>query len=204
MIWVGVTGGIGSGKSELCRQMERNGARVLYADDLARKLMQSDSVLTAQIRNTFGDESYLDDGTLNRSWLAKEAFQKGRVDELNDLVHPVVERETKKRMQIAEKEGVDVFVKEAALLLRNGRPPEMDRVILVLANRDTRIERTVKRDHFSPKEVENRMARQPIFEELLHLADEVIVNEGTVADLQSRADSLYKSLLQESRSSSSR
>ena len=90
MIRVGVTGGIGSGKTTLCKEWEKLGAFVVYADDLAKKLMVEDEELVKKIKSTFGDKAYDEYGSLNRQYLAQEAFEKGRVNELNNLVHPVL------------------------------------------------------------------------------------------------------------------
>jgi dephospho-CoA kinase len=96
MIKVGLTGGIGSGKSAVAKIWEDLGAFPLYADDLAKKIMTEDPDVKSEIKKIFGDESYNKDGALNRPYLAKEAFEKGRVEDLNAVVHPVVYRETKK------------------------------------------------------------------------------------------------------------
>ena len=125
MIRVGVTGGIGSGKTTFCRKWEELGAFVLYADDFAKELMVSDEKMISSIKKTFGNESYKNDGSLNRTFLAKEAFEKGRVEELNAIVHPILWEKIDQLSDQKEKEGIQVFVKEAAILLQHGRPKKL-------------------------------------------------------------------------------
>ncbi len=191
MIIVGVTGGIGSGKTVFCKELESYGAYVVYADDLAKKIMVSDLELIREIKSAFGAESYEEDGSLNRSYLAEEAFNKGRVQELNDLVHPVLWRETDRLLSEKEQEGVEVFVKEAAILLNNGRPENLDYVVLIEASLNKRVERVVKRDASNKDLVLDRVARQPDFGSLLHLVDFRIINDGSIEQLNNKAEELY-------------
>lgn len=194
MIKVGITGGIGSGKTTFCKVWEELGAYVLYADDYAKQLMSENSDLKNKIRETFGEQAYFDDGTLNRSFLATEAFEKGRVAELNELVHPVLWKEANKIAAQKEREGLEIFAKEAAILLNNGRPKDLDYVILILADKDTRVERTTLRDGTRENEVISRINKQPDFEDLSQLADFVVYNEGSLSDLKFKARTIYKQL----------
>lgn len=196
MIKVGITGGIGSGKTTFCKEWERLGAFVLYADDFAKQLMQEDQELREKIIEVFGDQSFDEDGDLNRSYLAKEAFEKGRVQQLNKLVHPVLWKRTEEMMAQKEKDGIEVFAKEAAILLNNGRPDELDYVILILADENHRIKRTVSRDHSNESEVRKRIAKQPDFESLIHLADFIVENDGTPDDLKTKAKEILKTIKQ--------
>ena len=191
MIRVGVTGGIGSGKTAFCKKLEKLGAFVLYADDFAKELMVTDSELITSIKQTFGDEAYFEDGSLNREYLAEEAFAKGRVEELNNLVHPVLWKRTEALAESKEKEGEEVFVKEAAILLNNGRPQELDYVILVLADEKERIKRTVQRDKSSNEKVKERISKQPDFTKKTNLADFVVENNETLDDLEKEAERIF-------------
>jgi len=194
MIKVGITGGIGSGKTTFCREWEKLGAFVLYADDFAKKLMANDKDLRNAIIERFGDEAYTEDGELNRSYLAREAFENGRVEELNEIVHPVLWKETAKIAAQKEQEGVDIFAKEAAILLNNGRPEDLDYVILILADENTRVERTAKRDKSDQKEVKNRIDKQPDFKKLTHLADFIVYNDSSLDELKTKAQTIFKQL----------
>ncbi|MEQ8577516.1 MAG: dephospho-CoA kinase [Balneola sp.] len=194
MIRVGVTGGIGSGKTTLCKEWERLGAFVVYADDLAKKLMFEDDELVKKIKSVFGDEAYHSDGALNREYLAQEAFEKGRVSELNRLVHPVLWKKVEEISAQKEREGVDVFVKEAAILLQNGRPEDLDYVVLVEADEQQRTERVVERDNSDRKKVEGRISAQQDFSTLTDLADFVVTNNEGVTELKEKAGSLLKEI----------
>lgn len=191
MIKVGVTGGIGSGKTTFCREWEELGAYVVYADDLAKKLMNEDEELRSKIVKVFGEQSYDTLGNLDRSYLAREAFEEGRVEELNELVHPVLWEKVKTIAEEKKREGVEVFAKEAAILLNNGRPEDLDYVIILLADEENRIKRTKERDSTSDKAIRERMSKQPDFNELIHLADFVITNDGTLKDLKKKAQEVF-------------
>lgn len=197
MIRVGVTGGIGSGKSTLCHELEKLGAFVVYADDIAKELMVSDPKLIQEIMETFGEASYHSDGSLNRAHLAKEAFEKNRVEELNALVHPALWQHIDELADAKEKEAIDIFVKEAALLLKNGRPENIDKVVLLLADEERRIDRVVGRDHTEEQKVKERIDKQDSFEDLKHLANFVITNDGSLSDLKQQARTLFRTLKEE-------
>lgn len=195
MITIGLTGGIGSGKTTVCKVWEGLGAKILYADDLAKFLMTNDPELRSKIQTTFGIESYHKDGTLNREYLAEEAFQKGRVKEFNAIVHPRIFSETERLKKAAEKDGYPVFVKEAALLLDYGRPENTDYVVVVIANDEKRIARVKDRDHVTSLMVEQRITKQKKQEYLLKFADFVIENNGSVKELEEESVRLYKKIL---------
>lgn len=196
MIKVGVTGGIGSGKTTLCKVWENLGAAVYYADDAAKKLMIQDQDLISNLKEAFGGETYHADGGLNRSHLIREAFEKGRVDTLNKLVHPAVAKDFKVFVENAETENRKIVVKEAALLLMGGRPDDLDVIVLIMSDKKKRIQRVVNRDDVTEKEVENRDAKQPPFDQLTHLADYLLVNDGTREELESKADKLFTKFLE--------
>lgn len=194
MIKIGITGGIGSGKTTFCKEWEKLGAFILYADDFAKQLMQEDAELREKIKQAFGDESYDADGNLNRPYLAREAFEKGRVEELNQLVHPVLWERTAELAEQKEKEGIEVFAKEAAILLQNGRPENLDYVVIVMADEEQRIERTLVRDQASEKEISDRMEKQPDFDSLTHLADFIVLNNGALNELREKAREIFKKI----------
>lgn len=194
MITVGITGGIGSGKTTVCREWEKLGAYVLYADDLAKKLMNTDPEIRKDITRAFGSDSYREDGSLNRAHLTEEAFRKGRVKELNAIVHPRVYKASQKLREQAKAQGYKVFVKEAALLLQHGRPEGLDRLVLVLADRGKRVQRVMERDRADEHLVQNKMRKQQDFDELRHLADYILENNGTLQELRRKARCLYHKL----------
>ncbi len=192
MIKVGITGGIGSGKTAFCKEWEKLGAYVLYADDFAKQLMQEDPELQQKIIQAFGEQAYDSEGNVNRPYLAREAFEKGRVEELNELVHPALWEKAAELAAQKKQEGTEVFAKEAAILLNNGRPEELDYVILVLADKEQRVQRTTQRDRSSEKLVKDRMSKQPDFDSLTHLADFIVVNNGSLEELKVKAEEIFK------------
>ncbi len=202
MITVGVTGGIGSGKTTVCKIWEELGATVIYADDLAKELMQTDEQLKQSLTEAFGENTYLEDRSLNKPHLIKEAFEKHRVEELNEIVHPVLRDRIKEQIHLREKEGTDVFVVEAAVLLNNGRPDYVETVVLVTSDREKRVERVIERDQSTEKEIIARLEKQPDFDNATHLVDHIIENNGSLKELEDAAKKLYKGLTKKRDSSS--
>lgn len=195
MVKAGITGGIGSGKTTVCSVWERLGAYILNADDLAKRLMAADPRIRKELVETFGEKSFNEDGTLNRRHLSREAFRKGRVEELNRIVHPRLPSAVRKEMARAESEGYPLFVYEAALLLENLQPGQLDYIVLVIAGEEARIERVQNRDNIPAGKVRARIRRQRNFEEAVQQADFVIRNNGTLQELEKKAEELYKNFL---------
>lgn len=195
MITVGVTGGIGSGKTTVCRIWESLGAVVFYADDEAKKVMTSDAGVISAIRKSFGDLAYTDDGELDRSYLSREAFEKGRVAELNRIVHPAVREKFSRDALTARDSGSDLFVKEAALMdVESG--DGLDYIVIVASDLEKRIQRVISRDGTNRQSVMDRIDSQPDFEALEPAADFVIHNNGTPDELRKSSEELYSRLLE--------
>jgi dephospho-CoA kinase len=192
MVTVGVTGGIGSGKSTVCDIWAKMGAYVLNADDLAKQLMATNPDVKQQLIDIFGINSFLDDGNLNTKHLANEAFEKGRVNELNAIVHPKMPDAASQKIKEAEAQGYDVFVYEAALLLENLEPGLLDYIVLVLADEDHRVERVKQRDNSSEDHIQQRIDKQRNFENATNRADYVIRNNGTLEELKKKAELIYE------------
>ena len=175
-IKVGVTGGIGSGKSLVCRIFNTLGIPVFDADSEAKQLMATDAGLIAAIRTEFGDQAYNADGSVNRAYLASQVFNDPqRLELLNSLVHPVAIRAGE---EWAERQDAPYTVKEAALLFESGSYRLNDYTVLVTAPVAVRIERVVQRDGTTAEQVRARMERQWPDEEKIRLADFVIVNDN--------------------------
>jgi len=194
MVRVGLTGGIGSGKTTICRIWEYMGAYIIYADDLAKRLMIQDEDVVHAIRTTFGDESYHSDGSLNRTWLAREAFEHNRVAELNAIVHPAVYKASEELMDEAIVKGHTMAVREAAILLQNGRPPDLDKIVLVIAPASIRTKRVVDRDGTDEAHVSRRIASQPDYDAYKSDVDIVIENTGSLIQLEDKARIAFRKL----------
>jgi len=195
MTTLGVTGGIGSGKTTVCGFLAEQGARVFYADLEAKRLMTEHEGLRADIVDAFGEESYSDDGSLNRKHLADVVFQSPeRVEQINALVHPRVHEAFAAAADRAEEEGVEVLVYEAALIFESGGDEHLDAVAVVVAPDEDRIARVVERDDTSEDDVRARMSHQLPQEELRRRADYVVENDGTLDDLRRKSVDLYHSV----------
>lgn len=194
MISIGVTGGIGSGKTSLCREFEKLDACVVYADNLARELMISDDSVKQNIIRSFGSSAYTTTGDLNKNHLVSEAFDKGRVDELNDIVHPAVKKTLIQLRDSARDRGCKLFVYEAALLLANGRPDYLDKIVWVEVRKQLRVDRVVSRDGSTQEDVLARMNYQQTFDEVKPYIDYIVFNDGSMEELMVKAHELYQTL----------
>jgi dephospho-CoA kinase len=178
MFKVGITGNIGSGKTTVCKIFEVLGIPVFYADDEAKKVMIEDDVLIAGIKQTFGNEAYFEDGTLNRKHIAGIVFNnKEELLKLNALVHPAVFRAFDK--WVINQKNVPYVLKEAALLFESDSYKMCDRSVLVTAPLDIRIQRVTQRDGITADEVKSRNDRQFSEEKKLGMANDVIINDDT-------------------------
>jgi len=194
MITVGLTGGIGSGKSTVGSMFEKLGATVIRADDLAKELMIKDASIIQQIKKTFGEESYFSDGSLNKAHLSEQAFQKNRVSELNSIVHIAVYAWFRKQKEEELQKGTKVLIREAALLLDKGRPEDFDKIIVVTASKSNRIYRVMQRDHVSEELVLSRMNKQLDQEKMQEFADFVIQNDESEMELKNQVQQIWKEL----------
>lgn len=192
---VGVTGGIGSGKTQFCNYLAELGAYVFNADSVAKELMISDENVVNAIKKVFGAEAYLTNGQLNKPYLAHQAFALKRSDELNKIVHPAVYIETERQAIQSKKQGFALFIKEAALLLQNGRPALYDYVVWIDASVDIRLKRTKLRDNVSGESILERMGRQVNLEDVRHWVDEVIINNGSEDELSLLASDFWQRLV---------
>ena len=178
MLKVGITGGIGSGKTTVCKLFEALGIPVYYADDRAKWLMINDPELVEGIKSLFGEEAYLADGQLDRPFIAQKAFgDPALLQKLNALVHPAVAIDGERWH--ATQSGVPYTLKEAALLFESGSYRFLDRVITVYAPVELRIRRVMERDGVAREAVTARMERQMPEEEKMEKADFVIYNDGS-------------------------
>ncbi len=191
---LGVTGGIGSGKTAACRAFEDLGARVVYADDEAKRLMAEDTDLRAAITDAFGPESYDASGALNRAHLARAFGDPEQVARLNALVHPRVREAFFALRDAAEVDGYPLFVYEAALIYETDADRVLDFVVVVDAPLETRIARVMERDGVPREAVLDRIAHQMPADELRRRADFVIENDGDFDDLRAQVEALYRKL----------
>nr|WP_199159159.1 dephospho-CoA kinase [Pedobacter sp. ASV2] len=176
MYKVGITGGIGSGKTTVCKVFEVLGIPVFYADTVAKEIMVKDSILVEGIKNTFGQESYFEDGTLNNKHIAAIVFNnETELTKLNALVHPAVFRAFDEwENQIDQ--TVPYTLKEAALLFESGSYKMCDTSILVTAPINVKVSRVMQRDNVSAEQVKARMDKQFSDEQKRKMANHFIIN----------------------------
>ncbi len=174
MLKVGLTGGIGSGKTTVAKLFEMLGVPIYYADDTAKFLMNTDRVLIAEIKKHFGEAVY-SNNELNRSLLASKVFgNKKKLDLLNSIVHPATLQHADEWMK---KQTAPYIIKEAALIFESGAEKMLDKVIGVSATGSLRIKRVMERDGLSEEDVINRMKGQMNEEEKMKLCNFVIIND---------------------------
>lgn len=175
MLTVGITGGIGSGKSTICRIFEVMEVPVFNADAEARRLQNEDSNVRSSMISLFGNEVYNDDG-LNRKLVAELVFNnKLLLDQLNKIIHPATLVAFEKWKQ--DYSSNHYVIKEAAILFESKSNIGLDKIIVVSAAEELRIERIVKRDNISREQIISRMNNQLAEEERIAKADFVIVND---------------------------
>lgn len=172
---IGLTGGIGSGKTTIANYFATMGIPVYIADDAAKKVMQSENIVQ-QIKTTFGD-SIFEKEILNRSKLAEIVFNNAdKLAQLNAIVHPAVKSDFESWLQ--ENKKHDYVIYEAAILFESGRYKECDVIITVTAPEEVRIERVVKRDNTTREHVLSRIKMQWNDEKRISLSNFVINNSN--------------------------
>jgi dephospho-CoA kinase len=173
MLRIGLTGGIGSGKTTIAKIFEVLGIPVFYADDAAKQLMNTNQELKKTIIENFGDESYKN-GELDRKYLASIVFSnKEKLELLNSITHPATIKEAEEWMN---KQTTPYLIKEAALLFESGAFRKLDYVIGVYAPQHIRVKRVMDRDNLAIEEVMKRVSRQLDEEEKMKLCHFVITN----------------------------
>lgn len=174
MLKIGLTGGIGSGKSTVARIFEVLGIPVYYADEAAKRLMNENEYLRNEIRREFGEEAYTN-GKLNRAFVSSRVFNdKEKLHQLNALVHPVTIRDAEEWM---EHQKTSYIIKEAALIFESGSAQKLDYVIGIYAPQILRIQRVMLRDNITRQEVIERMKNQIDEDIKMKLCDFVITND---------------------------
>jgi dephospho-CoA kinase len=209
MLRVGLTGGLGSGKSTAGCRFAKLGAHLLYADEIGRGLMQPGEPVYQQIVERFGSQVLADGGQLDRTALARMAFIDGRIEELNAIVHPAtIARQAELTAEIAARDPDAVVMVESALVFETkyggeeGWHRRFDRIILVRASEETKVARFVTRvsgggalETNERQELEadarRRMAKQLDDDWKAERSDYVLTNDGSVEQLIAQVDALW-------------
>ena len=192
-IQVGVTGGIGVGKTTVGQIFETLGAPIYKSDDRAKILMNSNDQLKSQIIEAFGYDAYNRDKHLNRSYLATVVFNNPKkLQVLNSLVHPAVLEDY--RNWFSEQNNVPYTIKEAALMFETDSHKSMDCIIVVTCPINLRIDRIVKRDHMKRDEVLKRIENQMSDKQRLEKAQYRVKNDGKQSIIKQTIDLHHKFL----------
>ena len=178
MLKVGITGGIGSGKSTVCQVFETLGIPVFYADQAAKHLTNTEPSIIAAMKALLGEDVYIN-GELNREKVAAVAFNnRGILEQMNEIIHPATIACGQKWL---EQQTTPYAIKEAAIFFESGSNKDVDVMVGVSAPLEVRINRTMARDNVSREKVLERIARQMDDDEKMQLCDHVIINDGVTA-----------------------
>ncbi|NLT50321.1 MAG: dephospho-CoA kinase [Ignavibacteria bacterium] len=186
-IKIGITGGIGSGKSELCKYYTEKGEKVIFADIVAKNILSGNKTVQKKIIELFGKDSF-EDGNPNLKYLAENIFKNEKnVKKMNSVVHPAAIDEIQKQMRLQLEKSDIVFV-ESALIYEAGMENLFDFILAISAPDNLRIERVAERDDADPEEIKLRINNQLSEEFKVQNADFVIHNNSTIDELYKKAE----------------
>ncbi len=190
---IGLTGGLGSGKSTALNMFYDLGANILNADDIAKSLLQVNPTLIAKIKDVFGSDCYID-GKLQTAMLAKRAFGSTENQKrLNALTHPLLKQHLEKYLK-ATRTIPGVLIVEAAVLMEAGYETLFDAIILVTTDKDIRLRRAVARKTLDEDSIKKRMSLQIPETQKRAGADYIIENNGTKDELQTACEACWKQI----------
>ena len=177
---IGLTGGMGSGKTYVARKFEALNIPVYYADKEAKRLMYRHKALKLKIKSLLGNNAYHSNGRLNRPYVASRIFtDKSLLKKINSIVHPAVYEDF---VAWSEKQKSRYVVEESALIFESKIQNRFDKVILVTADKEVKIQRLLKRDKTSKEQILKRMKNQLSDKKKIPLADYIIENNGGPID----------------------
>lgn len=195
MFWIGLTGGIASGKSTVSGFLKKSGIPVVDADELARRAVEKGSEALEKIRSHFGAEVLGPDGSLDRGRLGAIVFgDRERLRELESLIHPEVRRMASEARDRLGAAGYDLAVYDVPLLFEKNMRDQFDRVVVVGCSRETQISRLMKRNGLDRSGAEARVASQLDLDVKIKGATDVIWNEGTLPELELQVENLVQKL----------
>lgn len=190
MTRIGITGGIGSGKSYVCQLLKQRGIPVYHCDDEAKRLMTESATIREQLCQLIGNDIYINN-VLNKPRIAQFLFANAtNASKVNGIVHPVVKQDF---ARWAVQQGTPIVAQECALLFESGFTDTVDVTVEVYAPLQLRLKRATQRDHATAEQIKARMAQQMDEEEKRQQADFCILNDGTT-DLETQLDQLLHSL----------
>lgn len=196
MLVVGLTGGVGCGKSTVAERMRALGVPVIDADDITRELSAPGSPVLAQIIDRFGPGVLRADGTLDRQALRRRIFSdaEGR-RHLEALLHPEVAKAIRHRVELLAHEGAPYCLVVVPLLIESGMEDLVDRILVVECTEPQQLERVSRRDGCRPEEVQAIIASQATPQQRCGKADEIIENRGSILELIAQVDAMHRRYL---------
>lgn len=196
ILTVGVTGGIASGKSSVCKIFEKHGAKVIDADGIGREVVEQREEVLSALVDTFGKGILTEDGELERRKLAGIVFDDAdSLEKLNRVVHPFLTEEIRAKIQNASQEGFSgVIVVDAALIFEWNLVEIFDTIVVVSCSERAQVERLRERDSLEAGEALSRIHSQIPQSDKIARADFHVINEGGFQDLEERADHVWKEL----------
>jgi len=196
MLRIGLTGGIGSGKSTVADLLASEGFLIVDADQVARDIVEPGQPALAELAEAFGQDILKPDGTLDRAGLAaKASVSEEQTALLNAITHPRIAEESARRFNEAEAQGAKVAVYDMPLLVEKGLDRKMDLVVVVDVDVEERVRRLVEKRGLTEDDVRRRIASQVPDDVRLKAADIVVDNNGTLEDLHAEASKLIAEIL---------
>lgn len=195
---MGLTGGIGSGKSTVIEQLAESGAVVVDADLVARQVVGAGSPGLAAVLGEFGEDLLRPDGTLDREALGRRVFpDPAALTRLNAIVHPLIGARSAELFAEAEAAGAPVLVHDVPLLVENGLAPLYDAVVVVAVSPRTQLDRLVRLRGMAGEDAQARIAAQAPLADKIAVAGHVIYNDGPVEDLREQVDRVWRKLCEQ-------
>ncbi|WP_417427859.1 dephospho-CoA kinase [Halpernia sp.] len=192
---IGLTGGIGSGKSTVARFIEENGFSVYYSDIRAKELVNENEFLRNEIKSFLGDKAYDGNGIYDTKYVSGKVFSDAELlEKLNKTIHPAVKQDFENWIL---NQNQKIIFKETALLFELGIDTQCDKTLLVTAEDNTRIKRVMDRDGKTYREVETILEKQMPEKDKIKKADFIIYNNTTLEDLKSETEEILKEILED-------
>ena len=192
MLLFGVTGGIGSGKTAVCNFLKEKKVPIIEADPLAKELSNHSPEIRRALVTEFGENVYLESGSLNKELLSQLVFSDaGTRERINQIIHPPVFKAILDQVNQFKQKNQSLVGVEAALIYESKMERILNEVVVVTAAMEKRIDWIQSRDGFSQEEILKRINSQMPLEEKIKHADYVIENDGALSDLAEKVDELY-------------
>ena len=196
MLTVGLTGGIGSGKSAVSRLLADRGAVVVDADVIAREVVEVGTAGLSAVAQEFGSQVILADGSLDREALGQLVFNDpDALRRLNAVVHPFIGARTSELVELARQAGTEVLVHDVPLLVENGMAGLYDVVVVVTATPSTQLDRLVRLRGLSEQDARSRIGSQAVLADKVAVATHLVHNDGPIRELPPQVDALWRQLL---------